>query len=87
MTTPEPTFTADQYEMYMTALTELCRPLQMIPAQQLLDLVNRMDTIAPITHATKYHDGGMENLRDQAQLLRAVVGLQKTMAEILERRS
>lgn len=87
MTTPEPAFTAENYEMYMDIVANSCRQLQLIPTQQLLKMINDMDTIAPITHATKYRDGGMENLRDQAQLLRAVVGLQKTMAEILERRS
>lgn len=88
MTTPtEPQYDASAWTSYMDLTMNLARNLMLIPARDMLHQIDQMDTLAPIMQPTRYRDGGADNLRDQAEVLRAVLEVQEVLTKIMERRS
>ena len=79
-------YDATQWLAYMDIVSSSVRTLGMVPVAEMLDELNRMQTVAPILEPTAYVRGGGDNLRDQEELLRAVLQVQRAMEQILNRR-
>jgi hypothetical protein len=86
MTTPaNPAYDPSQWESYLDLVKGITQGLAYIPARDMLREIAEMETLAPIMEPTAYINGGADNLRDQAELLRAVLGLQEAIEAIVTR--
>lgn len=86
MTTPtEPQYDADAWTTYMDVASDLARSLMLIPVRDMLNQLDQMEVLAPIMQPTRYRDGGADNLRDQADLLRSILEVQETLTKIMAR--
>jgi len=87
MTTPtNPAYDPTQWEAYLDLVKGITQGLAYIPVRDMLREIGTMETLAPIMEPTAYRNGGADNLRDQAELLRAVLEVQEAMERILNRR-
>lgn len=83
----DPQYDPTQWEMYLELVKGIAQGLAYIPVRDMLRELSKMEALAPILQPTEYINGGADNLRDQAELLRAVLGVQEAMNRIIERRS
>lgn len=69
------------YKQNLGLAMSLVRSLDVIPAREMLDDLERIDTLAPILYPTEYRDG-MANIEPQRKLLRAIASLQAAVADL-----
>lgn len=80
------TLTDAEYRSHMDLVAAAVRMLRILPLQQLRDIVERAETLAPLLEPTAYQRGGADNLLDQRDILDAAIGLVRA-AERVEQRA
>lgn len=74
--------TNEEYTQHMDMLVSLCRLIDLLPVDELLDSLAMAETLSPVIDPTKYINGGADRMRDQRWLLEAASGLKAAMNRI-----
>lgn len=72
-----------QYIDYINLLTEIIKPLQLLPLAAMAETNERMQTIAPFVNPTAYQRGGARNLDQQRRVIDGARALQRVVDDIL----
>ncbi len=81
-----PTISDKEWILYMDVVANWAKLLGAVPVAEMLQHIGTMEALAPTLEPTAYRDGGGDNLRDQAELLRAVLEVQEAMSRIVTRK-
>ena len=69
-----------EYEAMFGMIVNSARILDIVPMREMLDTVNRADSVGPILDPTAYMKG-MKNLPPQRRVLEAAIALHKAVKE------
>jgi hypothetical protein len=80
-----PLLDGEQYRLWMDALVETFRPVQLVPLDEMREHLGRAETLGPILEPTAYQRGGADNLDDQRDILNAAYAVRRATERIRER--
>lgn len=76
----------DKYPALLGMLTNIVKPLQLLPLKEMAEANERMQTLAPFVSMPLEYHRGVQNLQDQRRVIDAARELQVVLMDLVAER-